>query len=64
MKKLKNIDIEISAEKHIKYIDDINDAIEIASKQRGTGIAKRSFEYLSEKIKKGKGATSKSLVTH
>ena len=54
MKKLKNIDIEIAEEKHVKYIDDINDAIEIASKQRGTGIAKRSFEYLSEKIKKGK----------
>ncbi len=54
MKSLKNIDIEIAAEKHLKYIDDINDAIEIASKQRGTGIAKRSFEYLSEKIKGGK----------
>lgn len=54
MKKLKNIAIEIAAEKHLKYIDDINIAIEIASKQRGTGIAKRSYEYLSGKMKGGK----------
>lgn len=54
MKDLKNIKIEIASEKHIKYIDDINDAIDIASKQRGTGIARRSFEYLSEKIRAGK----------
>ncbi len=54
MKKLRNIEIEVAGEEHIKYIDDINGAIEIASKQRGTGIAKRSFEYLSEKMKGGK----------
>ena len=54
MKKLKEIEIEVAGPEHIKYIDDINDAIESASQQRGTGIAKRSFEYLSEKIKGGK----------
>ena len=54
MKKLKNIDIEVAGAEHVKYIDDINDAIESASKQRGTGIAKRTFEYLSEKINDGK----------
>lgn len=54
MKDIKNIKIEIADERHIKYIDDINDAIDAASKQRGTGIARRSFEYLAEKIQAGK----------
>jgi hypothetical protein len=54
MKSLENIKIEIATEAHIKYIDDINDAIDIASKQRGTGIARRTFEYLEGKMKEGK----------
>ena len=54
MKELKNINIEVACAEHIKYIDDINNAIESASKQRGTGIARRTFEYLSAKIKDGK----------
>ena len=54
MKELKNIKIEVATSEHIKFIDDINDAIEIASKQRGTGIARRTFEYLAEKMKAGK----------
>jgi hypothetical protein len=54
MKELKNIKIEVANENHVKYVDDINDAIDIASKQRGTGIARRTFEYLSRKISEGK----------
>ena len=54
MKELKNIRIEVANEAHVKYVDDINDAIDIASKQRGTGIARRTFEYLSGKITEGK----------
>jgi hypothetical protein len=54
MKELKNIRIFVATEEHIKYVDDINDAIEMASKQRGTGIARRTFEYLSGKMKEGK----------
>lgn len=54
MKELNNIKIEVANKKHIRYIDDINDAIDVASKQRGTGIARRTFEYLSEKITQGK----------
>jgi hypothetical protein len=53
MKTLENIKIEVATEAHIKYIDDINDAIDIASKQRGTGIARRTFEYLEGKMKEG-----------
>jgi hypothetical protein len=54
MKELKNIKILVATEEHIKYVDDINDAIDIASKQRGTGIARRTFEYLSGKMTEGK----------
>jgi hypothetical protein len=54
MKTLENIKIEVATEAHIKYIDAINDAIDIASKQRGTGIARRTFEYLEGKMKEGK----------
>jgi hypothetical protein len=54
MKELKNIKILVASEEHVKYVDDINDAIDIASKQRGTGIARRTFEYLSRKIAEGK----------
>ncbi|MDB4582455.1 GNAT family N-acetyltransferase [Draconibacterium sp.] len=51
---MKNITIEVATSEHIKFVDDINDAIEIASKQRGTGIARRTFEYLAEKMNAGK----------
>jgi predicted GNAT superfamily acetyltransferase len=54
MKDLKNIKIEVADEKHVKYVDDINDAIDVASKPRGTGIARRTFEYLSGKMNEGK----------
>ncbi|KAF0236914.1 MAG: hypothetical protein FD181_2330 [Prolixibacteraceae bacterium] len=54
MKTLENVKIEVAREEHIKYVDVINDAIDIASKQRGTGIARRTFEYLTGKIKEGK----------
>jgi GNAT superfamily N-acetyltransferase len=54
MKSLENIKVLIAGEKHLKFIDDINDAIDSASKQRGTGIARRTFEYLASKMKEGK----------
>nr|WP_319511586.1 GNAT family N-acetyltransferase [uncultured Draconibacterium sp.] len=54
MKSLKNIKVLIADENHLKFIDDINDAIDSASKQRGTGIARRTYEYLADKMKQGK----------
>jgi hypothetical protein len=35
---------------HLKYVTDIENAINQAAKIKGTGLAKRSGEYLSEKI--------------
>ncbi|SHF28428.1 hypothetical protein SAMN05444274_104289 [Mariniphaga anaerophila] len=54
MKELKNLKVLVAGEEHIKYVDVINDAIDIASKQRGTGIARRTHEYLASKIEEGK----------
>ena len=41
-------------EGHLKYVDEINDTIEKASKERGTGIARRTHEYIADKISSGK----------
>jgi hypothetical protein len=54
MKTLDNISILVATKEHVKYVDDINDAIDHASKQRGTGIARRTFEYLQGKMLEGK----------
>lgn len=54
MKNIKDIEVIIAGEKHLSFIDTINFAIEKASKERGTGIAKRTNEYFENKIKEGK----------
>lgn len=53
-KSLKNITVFVATQEHLRYIDDINDAIEDASQKRGTGIARRTYEYLAGKISDGK----------
>lgn len=54
MKNIENIKVEVTTVKHVKYVDEINDAIDEASKHRGTGIARRTPEYLTAKITDGK----------
>jgi len=54
MKELKNIKVEVAGAQHLKYVDIINDHIDLASKQRGTGIARRTYEYLAAKMEEGK----------
>ncbi|MEN9919355.1 MAG: hypothetical protein RL662_1791 [Bacteroidota bacterium] len=46
--------VDIATEEHISYVQTILDTIEAAAKVRGTGIAKRSPEYVEQKIKEGK----------
>jgi hypothetical protein len=53
-KNIGQIKIEIADSTFIQYIDTINQTIEDASMERGTGIAKRSYEYLKEKMENGK----------
>lgn len=48
------IDVMVADESHEKYVDTILDTIEAAAKVRGTGIAKRTHEYVAQKMKEGK----------
>jgi hypothetical protein len=43
-----------AGEDHLKYVPDIEKAIEEAARVKGTGLAKRSAEYLTKKIQEGK----------
>lgn len=45
--------LEVSSEKHLVYIEEIRNEMEDSAKKRGTGIAKRSSEYLGKKISEG-----------
>ncbi len=48
------VKVMVAGEEHLRYVDEINDTIERASKERGTGIARRSYEYIADKMKQGK----------
>jgi len=48
------IQIMVAGEQHLRYVDEINDTIEKASLERGTGIARRTHEYIASKISEGK----------
>ncbi|MDR2148353.1 MAG: GNAT family N-acetyltransferase [Tannerella sp.] len=47
-------DVMVADDSHERYVGTILDTIEAAAKVRGTGIAKRSPEYISQKMKEGK----------
>ena len=48
------VDILVANEKHEKYAQTICDEMEASAKARGTGIAKRSPDYVVKKIHEGK----------
>ena len=48
------IDVIIADASHEKYVDEILDTISAAAKVRGTGIAKRTHEYVAQKMREGK----------
>ncbi|NDV57307.1 GNAT family N-acetyltransferase [Bacteroides sp. 519] len=50
----KQIDVMVADASHEIYVDTILDTITAAAKVRGTGIAKRTHEYLAQKMKEGK----------
>ena len=50
MIKAEDIEIVVASEKTVKYVDEILDTITRAAKVRGTGIAKRSPEYVKQKM--------------
>ena len=47
------IEIIIANASHEKYVDEILDTITAAAKVRGTGIAKRTHEYVAQKMREG-----------
>ena len=49
-----DIEITIASAAHLNYVPDIEQALLIASQQKGTGIAVRNKEYLNGKIEEGK----------
>lgn len=48
------IRIYVAGKQHIKYVKEILDVIEESSKARGTGIARRSPDYVAQKMIEGK----------
>jgi len=54
MKELKDIQVLVATTELLKYVDEVNDAIDQASKERGTGIARRTYEYIATKMQEGK----------
>ena len=54
MKQETEIDVMIADASHEIYVDKILTTIEEAAKVRGTGIAKRTHEYVAQKMIEGK----------
>ncbi len=52
--------ILVASEEHYKYAEEICEVIEISAKARGTGIAKRSPEYIRQKMQEGKAVIALS----
>ncbi|MFY0686553.1 MAG: GNAT family N-acetyltransferase [Cyclobacteriaceae bacterium] len=51
---MSSIEVVIASDKHLSYAQEICTVIEESAKQRGTGIAKRSPEYIIEKMSERK----------
>lgn len=49
-----DITVQVADERHLSYVDIILDTIAAAAKIRGTGIARRTPEYIAKKIQEGK----------
>ena len=54
MIKAEEIEIVVATADHVKYVDEVLDTINRAAKVRGTGIAKRSPDYVKQKMIEGK----------
>lgn len=52
--KSEDIKVLVADASHEKYVDEILETISAAAKVRGTGIAKRTHEYVAQKMREGK----------
>ncbi len=57
---MKNIKIIFCNKKHLEYAGQINHMIDMASKNKGTGIAKRTTKYIKSKIENEKAVIALS----
>jgi hypothetical protein len=60
MEQNKNIEVFVAGPEHEVYVDTILQTIADAAKVRGTGIAKRTHEYLATKMKEAKAVIALS----
>lgn len=49
-----DFDVMVADESHEKYVGTILDTIESAARKRGSGIARRTHEYVAQKMREGK----------
>ncbi|UZR94042.1 GNAT family N-acetyltransferase [Chondrinema litorale] len=49
-----SVEVLFATDKHVGYAEEITIAMAVAAKERGTGIAKRSPEYVMSKMTEGK----------
>jgi len=54
VEKSEKIVVIVANASHMKYTKEINDTIDLASKARGTGISRRTDEYINKKMQEGK----------
>ena len=57
---MKKFIITVAGKEHLSYVPDVENALVEASKVKGTGLAKRSAEYLTSKITEGKAVIALS----
>ena len=60
---MNSIHVVFAEEDHAKFADEICRLIYESALQRGTGIAKRSPEYIASKIKGGKAVGARRLCS-
>ncbi len=51
---IEKVKVVIADENHLSYVDEINDTIQTAPEERGTGIARRTYDYIANKMREGK----------
>ncbi len=56
--KIQDFDVVIGSEEHVKYAQEIVDEMAESAKARGTGIARRTPEYVAGKIREGKAVVA------
>ncbi|MCC8087822.1 MAG: GNAT family N-acetyltransferase [Rikenellaceae bacterium] len=51
---IEDFNVIVASEEHVRFAKEITDEMESSAKARGTGIARRSPEYVAQKMREGK----------